>query len=163
MGIRNESGVALILVLGLLVVIGVVALVVSVISITERGLTANERMQRLAFDTAEFGLERYISRLDRVVVKQDTTFDSGNVPGVSGSVYWWGVPSDTGPKSKNFAGAGAFSSVGFPGYSYELLGDTWFRVEVVGSVKRPNQIRDVRRGIDAAVAVGPKIRVEVMQ
>lgn len=155
---QNESGVALVLVLGLLIVVAAVALVVSVISITERGLTANERMQRQAFDVAEFGLETYINKLDRIVVK-DTAFTKGS----SGpnTEYWWGSHRDTVIAQKSFtSGTADVSFQPYPGYDYEIFGDHVFNMNVSGRAWRPGALRDVRKELEADVAVGPKARQE---
>jgi len=158
--ITGESGVALVLVLGLLIVVAAVALVVSVISITERGLTANERMQRQAFDVAEYGLETYINRLDRIVVK-DTTFTKGNLPSDPYTEYWWGSHRDTVIINKSFtSGKTDVSFQPYPGYDYEIFGDHVFNMNVSGRVWRAGAVRDVRKELDVDVAVGPKPRQE---
>jgi len=62
--LRQEQGVALILVLGLLIVIAAVALIVGVTAIMERGLTTSERQQKAVFDAQQKIMERAISRFD---------------------------------------------------------------------------------------------------
>ncbi len=62
--LRNERGVALILALGLLIIIASVALIVATSAIIERGLTATERQQKMAFDAMEQTMQRAISQFD---------------------------------------------------------------------------------------------------
>ena len=81
----KERGVALILALGLLVVIAAVALIVAVTSIMERGLTASERQQKVAFDSMQRVMEKAISQFNPRI---DIT-GTGN-PGLADTMAWGG-------------------------------------------------------------------------
>ena len=61
---KDERGVALILALGLLIIIAVVAVVVVLTNIMERGLTTAERQQKVAFDGMQTLMEEAIAQLN---------------------------------------------------------------------------------------------------
>jgi len=81
----KERGVALILALGLLVVIAAVALIVAVTSIMERGLTASERQQKVAFDSMQRVMEKAISQFNPRIDITGTGY-----PGLADTMAWGG-------------------------------------------------------------------------
>jgi hypothetical protein len=81
----KERGVALILALGLLVVIAAVALIVAVTSIMERGLTASERQQKVAFDSMQRVMEKAISQFNPRLDCTGTGY-----PGLADTMAWGG-------------------------------------------------------------------------
>ena len=99
----SERGVALILTLGLLVIIAVVAVIVVLNSTMERGLTAAERQQKVAFDGMQTLMEDAIAQLNP---RADA--DSGS---------WYHGWGDTLP----YPGGGAFQIIAWNGFSTDSL------------------------------------------
>lgn len=125
----DERGVALILALGLLIIIAVVAVIVVLNSVMERGLTTAERQQKIAFDGMQTLMEGAIAQLNPKVDADSGGFYMGLVdtlpyPGGFGAfqIYAWnGLASDSLPRRvavpmAAFPNADAMHQVGEPLY-----------------------------------------------
>jgi type II secretory pathway pseudopilin PulG len=146
---REERGVALILVLGLMLVLAVVAVVVTLLAITERGLTASERQQRAAFEGAQTAVELMIAALP------DTSARKGLLQTLAtGIVVWNGDPSDSIPRKWLLAAASPRPVQGmerdvFSFYNYDVRG--------AGRYTRTDGVIVANKGVRATVEVGPYV------
>ena len=147
---REERGVALILVLGLMLVLAVVAVVVTLLAITERGLTMSERQQRAAFEGAQTAVELMIAMLP------DTSAQQGLLQTLSstGIVVWNGDPSDSIPGKRVLSTPSRRAVAGmerdvFTFYSYDIRG--------AGRYTRSDGVIVANKGVRATVDVGPYV------
>ncbi len=147
--IRNEHGVALILVLGLMIVIAVVAVIVSMLAILERGLTASERAQRTAFEGAQGVVELIVAKLPGPAA------DSGLVMTLPNRVIVWnGDPSDSLPGMNQLNSPGLASP---PGMEYNVFAYRRYDVRGAGRSTRSDGVIIANKGVRATVDVGPYV------
>lgn len=142
----NERGVALVLVLGLMLAIAVVAVIVSLLAITERGLTTSERTQRAAFEGAQAAVELMVASFpsDSASVGIFRTLPN-NV------VIWDGDPSDSAPGFHPLTPPGLASPAGM---EYNVF--AYRRYDVHGAGRYTvNGTIIANKGVRATVDVGP--------
>jgi uncharacterized protein (DUF58 family) len=144
---KDERGVALILVLGLMLAIAVVAVIVTLLAITERGLTASERQQRAAFEGAQAAVEML------VVLMPEAKADSGVIAALpNGIVAWNGDPSDSVPGKHQLNPPGIASP---PGMEYNVFAYRRYDVRGAGRFTRSDGVIVANKGVRATVDVGP--------
>jgi hypothetical protein len=144
---KNERGIALILVLGLMLAISVVAVIVTLLAITERGLTASERQQRAAFEGAQGAVELVVSLMPAPQA------DSGLIAThlTNGVVIWNGDPADSVPGQRQLAPPGQASPQGM---EYNVF--AYRRYDVHGAGRYTvNGVIIANKGVRATVDVGP--------
>jgi hypothetical protein len=142
----NESGIALILVLGLMLAIAVVAVIVSLLAITERGLTASERQQRAAFEGAQAAVELIVAQLP-----SDSLTPIFPITLPNGVRIWNGDPADSLPGQRSLALVSKYPP---PGMELGMI--EYWRYDVHGAgryVVNGNILAN--KGVRALVDVGP--------
>ena len=139
----NDKGISLVLVMGILVILGMVAVAFIVMSVTEMGVTSYIRDSKIAFHAADAGIDRLVAGLPDDVLPfpnpDSATWDTLS----SVAIYKSGEP-DTTPVGPEKAG------------ETDIVGtdmSTWTRHDfrIVASGRRSKSQRTIQRTIEARV------------